>query len=124
MIEALKLEDSSESGSVSLDDISILPHKCPELGSCDFSSSTCGYGNDAGQQLLWLFGNGKTHQPDVIVGPSEGSEVEGMYAYMDFTKNGSKLTPLIPLEDSDYHLSIGIGSKDAKVTVGRRRHKT
>ena len=42
---------------------------------------------------------------------------KGLCAVAYFTKNGSKSTPLILLEDDDYHPSIGIASIGAKVTA-------
>lgn len=39
--------------------------------------------------VLWLVGNGKTHNPNITVGPAEdATDSAGMYAYMDFTKDG------------------------------------
>ena len=93
IIEALQRDGSGSEGSISLDDLSILPHECPKTGDCDFFSSTCGYEDVFGPgttKFQWLLGKGKTHKPDVIVGPTTGSTIDGMYAYVDFTTDGAK----------------------------------
>ena len=69
----------------------LVPGSCPVVGSCDFSAGLCGYTRVVSDPLFWLVGNGKTHDPATIVGPHDDSVGdEGMYAYMDFTKEGLK----------------------------------
>ena len=65
----------------------ISPNPCPITGACDFLTDNCGYTNNAADEILWLVGKGKTHNPDIIVGPEESADSTGMYAYMDFTKD-------------------------------------
>ena len=75
--------------SLSLDDITLVASSCPILGSCDFSQDTCGYTTTASDPIIWLVGSGKTHNPNITAGPPEDStDSHGMYAYMDFTKEG------------------------------------
>ena len=106
VFEAIKSTEGN--GSLSLDDISLVPSACPVLGSCDFTDDTCGYTVMGGQPLLWLVGNGKTHNPNITVGPPEdATDSYGMYAYMDFTKEGLEkndkgmmISPPIPPTDN------------------------
>ena len=87
MFEAVKLKEGNS--SLSLDDLKLVPSPCPALGSCDFSSDTCGYSLSAQDPILWLVGNGKTHNPNITLGPDKDAmDSIGMYAYMDFTKEG------------------------------------
>lgn len=68
-------------------------------GSAKYSCETYGSGDTVGCMLVRI------------------RSEKGSYVVVYLTKNGSKLTPLIVLEDGDYHPCIGIGSKDAKVTT-------
>ena len=87
MFEAVK--QKAGNSSLSLDDLRLVPRACPALGACAFNSDSCGYSIQARDPLLWLIGNGKTHNPNVTVGPPEdASDSSGMYAYIDFTKQG------------------------------------
>ena len=85
IIEALKLSEN-DVGSLSIDDLLLSPNACPTLGSCDFMTDSCSYNNVPMDGILWLVGNGKTHNPNKTVGPEESADSSGMYAYMDFTK--------------------------------------
>ena len=87
VFEAVKVAEGNS--SLSLDDITLVASSCPALGSCDFSKDTCGYTVAASDSILWLVGSGKTHNPNITIGPPEDStDSHGMYAYMDFTKEG------------------------------------
>ena len=125
VFEAVKLKEGNS--SLSLDDLKLVPSPCPALGSCDFSSDTCGYSLSAQDPILWLVGNGKTHNPNITLGPDKDAmDSIGMYAYMDFTMDGLKnndigrmISPPVPATDSTcFSFWVNIfGNKPGQILV-------
>ncbi|XP_035827018.1 MAM and LDL-receptor class A domain-containing protein 1 [Aplysia californica] len=56
--------------SVALDDIQVLPGKCPNAGTCDFETGMCGYFSLQGpSQIPWLLTNGQGAEKVFHSGP-------------------------------------------------------
>ena len=79
---------------VALDDVTILPGKCPPLGSCDFENGLCTWQNsEETDDFDWLLAQGETMSSNT--GPSVDHTFGTPYGQLLFRGFTKKLISLI-----------------------------